>query len=100
MKTIIIYIAILVLLGVAGFFGVRNVQLQTQVKTQQNEIVRKDALIKELAQQEAIAIHITNEFKSSAVLGKVVVDANVKNVAEQCASILKGELNTVPKPIK
>jgi hypothetical protein len=44
-----------------------------------------------------IAIHITNEFRSNAVLGKVVVDANIKNAAEQVASILKADLTDTRK---
>ncbi|GHT16288.1 hypothetical protein AGMMS4956_18330 [Bacteroidia bacterium] len=93
MKTIILYIALALSLLSAGVLGYKNIANKATIAEQNRTIAVQREMIKELAQQEAIAIHITNEFKSNAVLGKVVVDANIRNVAEQCAAILKGELH-------
>jgi|LSPY01.1.fsa_nt_gi uncharacterized protein YkwD len=89
----IVYIAsIAASLGGVGVLGGMNIKHRSTIATHQKTIDEQRAMIERLAQQEAIAIHITNEFRSNAVLGKVVVDANIKNTAEQCAAILKGEL--------
>ena len=100
MKKILLYAALVT--GAAGIavLGYRNVQKNAIIGGQERTIAEQRAMIERLARQEAIAIHITNEFKSNAVLGKVVVDANVRNAAEQVAAILKGELNGIETPIK
>jgi hypothetical protein len=92
MKTIILYVALALSLAGAASLGYLYGQQRAVVQAQQAAIARQEALIQSLAQQEAIAIHIANTFSSRAVLGKVVVDANVQSVAEQVASILRSEL--------
>jgi hypothetical protein len=92
MKTVLVYIALAASLAGAGTLGYLYGQQRAVVQAQQATIARQEALIRALACQEAIAIHITNSFTSRAVLGKVVVDANVQSVADQVASILRSEL--------
>jgi uncharacterized protein YkwD len=79
----------------AGFIACKR--HESTIAVHERTIKEQRAMIERLAQQEAIAIHITNEFRSNAVLGKVVVDANIKNAAEQVASILKAELTDIKK---
>jgi hypothetical protein len=92
MKTIITYIALSLSVAAAGVLGVANAKQKATIATHTATIKAQREMIERLAQQEAIAIHITNTFKTNAIMGKAVVDANIKNVAEQVASILKGEL--------
>ena len=100
MKQILLYAALVTGAAGSAVLGYRNVQKNAIIGGQARTIAEQRAMIERLAQQEAIAIHITNEFKSNAVLGKVVVDANIKNAAEQVASILKAELNNPAVPLK
>ena len=99
MKQIILYAALVTGAAGSAVLGYRNVQKNAVIGQHERTIAEQRAMIERLAQQEAIAIHITNEFKSNAVLGKVVVDANVRNAAEQVAAILKGELNNPATPV-
>jgi hypothetical protein len=100
MKQILLYIALAAATATATTLCYKNVQHRAVIAEKNRTIAAHEATIERLAQQEAIKIEIKNEFKSNAVLGKVVVDANIRNVAEQCAAILKGELNGIEKPLK
>jgi hypothetical protein len=79
MKQIILYAALLSALTLAAIFSYRDARARAVIAQHERTIKEQRAMIERLAQQEAIAIHITNEFRSNAVLGKVFHGLMLKN---------------------
>jgi hypothetical protein len=72
MKQIILYAALIASGAYGAAATVTNARARAVIAAHERTIKEQREMIERLAQQEAIAIHITNKFRSNAVLGKVV----------------------------